>query len=219
MTPEIINFLKHEAHIIALTIMGVVYITKVIWILRFKPMKERTPSKGNERKAIVASFLCIAAPWSMESTRRKWYKWLEFAIFHIGITLAIASSFIISFGSEEIVENGLITPILKVIFPLSLLIVIIRLSRRIFSKVNRLISHPDDFFSISMMVIWFLIATIYIYQPANSLWLGLFLAITTFLIAYVPFSKMSHYIMWPFTRYYFGKHFGHRGVYPRVKGE
>lgn len=219
MSSEILNFLKHEAHIIALSIMGIVYIAKIIWILRFKPMMERTPSKGNETKAIIASFLCIAMPWTMESTRKKWYKWLEFAIFHIGIALAIITSFIISFGLDTIVTQEPLSIILKIIFTISLLIVIIRLLRRIFSTVNRLISHPDDFFSISIMVLWFLIATLFIFNPTNTFLLGIYLSITTFLIAYVPFSKMSHYIMWPFSRYYFGKHFGHRGVYPKVKSE
>jgi hypothetical protein len=31
---------------------------------------------------------------------------------------------------------------------------------------------------------------------------------------YVPFSKISHYLYYPFTRYYFGKSMGYRGVYP-----
>jgi nitrate reductase gamma subunit len=180
-------------------------------------MKERTPSKGNEKIAILYSFLCIGMPWTMESTRKKWYKWVEFAIFHIGIALAILTSFMISFGSEDFIQLEPVSSILKIIFSLTLFIVIIRLLRRVFSRVNRLISHPDDFFSIAMMVIWFFISTLYVFNETNRVFLGLFLAITTFLIAYVPFSKMSHYIMWPFSRYYFGKHFGHRGVYPKVK--
>lgn len=42
MTEETLNLLKHENHYIALSIIGIVYIVKVIWILIFKPMKERT---------------------------------------------------------------------------------------------------------------------------------------------------------------------------------
>jgi hypothetical protein len=30
----------------------------------------------------------------------------------------------------------------------------------------------------------------------------------------VPFSKISHYLYYPFTRYYLGKSLGYRGVYP-----
>ena len=37
---------------------------------------------------------------------------------------------------------------------------------------------------------------------------------TAFFLVYVPFSKISHYLYYPFTRYYLGKTMGHRGVYP-----
>jgi cytochrome d ubiquinol oxidase subunit I len=38
--------------------------------------------------------------------------------------------------------------------------------------------------------------------------------LTAFFLVYVPFSKISHYLYYPFTRYYFGKSMGHRGVFP-----
>ena len=34
----------------------------------------------------------------------------------------------------------------------------------------------------------------------------------------MPFSKISHYLYYPFTRYYFGKSMGRRGVYPMERG-
>lgn len=43
MYAYILSFLKYELHIIALAIMFTVYVAKVIWILRFEPMLERTP--------------------------------------------------------------------------------------------------------------------------------------------------------------------------------
>lgn len=218
MDAHILSFLRHELHIIALAIMFTVYVAKVIWILRFKPMVERTPAKGNEKKAIAMSLFSIAMPWTMESTSKKWYKWIEFAIFHIGITFAIITSFLVSFGSVDTLGEGAFLMFLRATFIASLVVSLIRLSRRIFLPVNRAISHPDDYFSIAMMVVWFALAALFAFEPQNTLKMGLYLAVTAFLIAYVPFSKMSHYIMWPFARYYFGKHFGHRGVYPKVKG-
>lgn len=219
MPAEIINLLKHEVHYAALAIMGIVYVAKILWILRFKPIVERTPSKGNESKAIRASFFCIATPWGMESTRKNWHKWLEFAIFHIGIALAIGLSFMISLNAESIYLNGTFITLAQIIFILSFITTIIRTWRRLFSPVNRAISHPDDYFSIILMLVWFLFASWYVITPADSLILGLYLGLTALLIGYVPFSKMSHYIMWPFMRYYFGKHFGHRGVYPKIKND
>jgi len=42
--------------------------------------------------------------------------------------------------------------------------------------------------------------------------------LTAFFLIYVPFSKISHYIYYPFARWYLGRTLGHRGVYPLVKG-
>ena len=41
-----------------------------------------------------------------------------------------------------------------------------------------------------------------------------FFVLTAFFLVYVPFSKISHYLYYPFTRYYLGKTMGYRGVYP-----
>jgi nitrate reductase gamma subunit len=209
-----LKFLEHELQYIALSIMGIVYISKIIWILKFRPMKERTPSKGNKKQAITTSFFCIAMPWTMESSRRKWYKWLEFAIFHIGITVAILASFLIP--EFPYLMTPTIITLFQVIIAASFLILLIRLGRRLFSTVNRLISHPDDYFSLVMMILWFFFAFFAMPMDKANWMYAAYFALTAFLIGYVPFSKMSHYILWPFTRYYFGKHFGHRGVYPKA---
>ena len=41
--------------------------------------------------------------------------------------------------------------------------------------------------------------------------------LTAFFLIYVPFSKISHYIYYPFARYYLGRTLGHRGSYPGMK--
>ncbi|MBI5325048.1 MAG: hypothetical protein HZB41_07235 [Ignavibacteriae bacterium] len=211
-----LELLTHEIQYVALSIMALVYIIKIIWIMSFKPMKERTPGRGMETKAITASFFCIFMPWTMESTTKKWYKWLEFAFFHIGIAVVILASFMIPEAP------GAMIPFVIFVFKISIAIAfaigLIRLGRRLFSPVNKLISHPDDYFSISMMVIWFFVAFYAMDMNENHWAFPAYFAMTALGIIYVPFSKMSHYILWPFSRYYFGKHFGHRGTYPKVRG-
>jgi hypothetical protein len=34
----------------------------------------------------------------------------------------------------------------------------------------------------------------------------------------VPFSKISHYLYYPFTRYWLGRSLGHRGSMPYARG-
>ena len=45
-----------------------------------------------------------------------------------------------------------------------------------------------------------------------------FFMLTAFFLIYVPFSKISHYLYYPFTRYYLGKTMGYRGVFPIQRG-
>ena len=45
-----------------------------------------------------------------------------------------------------------------------------------------------------------------------------YLFATSFFLIYVPFSKISHYLYYPFTRFWIGRTLGHRGSMPATKG-
>ncbi len=80
----------------------------------------------------------------------------------------------------------------------------------------RLISSPDDYFSLILLSAWLLSALAAIPLSGTNRWPEVvFFALTAFFLVYVPFSKISHYVLWPFNRYLIGKHFGKRGVYPK----
>ena len=49
---------------------------------------------------------------------------------------------------------------------------------------------------------------------ASENWLIAYLLLTSFFLVYVPFSKISHYLYYPFSRWWIGKALGHRGSYP-----
>jgi nitrate reductase gamma subunit len=213
---DFLKFLEDEIQIIALSIMGIVYILKVIWLLKFKPIIEKTPAKGNESVGIGYSFMTIAMPWSMESSSKKFHKYLEFVIFHLGVAAAITASLIIPYW-PQVMENGMILAIFQTIIAAAFLVGMIRLIRRISSQVMRIISSRDDYFSIILLNVWLLSAFFAI--PNKNYWmLVAFFALTAFFLIYVPFSKISHYLLWPFSRYYLGKTLGHRGVYPKKTG-
>jgi nitrate reductase gamma subunit len=91
-----------------------------------------------------------------------------------------------------------------------------RIIRRLTSPVMRKISSPDDHFSLWLLTVWFFFAVL---AAPNRLdggeWhLVTYFFLTAFFLVYVPFSKISHYLYYPFTRYWFGKTLGYRGVYP-----
>jgi len=214
-------------HWITLCVMGIVYTLRVLWLLRFKAGKDRSPAGGEGRtsakKGAYYSLANAAMPWSMESTRRGWFFYLTFAVFHLGITCGIALAFI-STLYRPFVEQPAVAWTFGTFTALAFLIGIGRMIRRLAVPVMRLISTPDDYFSLLMLTVWFLIGTVTQAHIAGASqfpqegWVIAYLYLTSFFLLYVPFSKISHYLYYPFTRWYIGKALGHRGSYPVLRG-
>jgi nitrate reductase gamma subunit len=223
---EFLHFSEHRLQEFALGFMALVYTIRIIWFLRFKAGRERqgqtgatttTPSKG-----ILYSWANIAMPWAMESTRTKFFMYLQFVIFHVGVAAAILLSFVIPYGPSLLAIGGVVLAF-QIITGAACAMGVIRMVRRVGSPYMRAISSPDDYFSLALLAVWLLSATVaapYGAVDAHELaatgfWLRLtFFLMTAFFLIYVPFSKISHYLYYPFTRYYFGKTMGYRGVYP-----
>jgi nitrate reductase gamma subunit len=210
-----LHLLENEVQIIALLFMMIVYVFRVLWILRFKPTRERTQPAGSEGEGIAYSLLNISMPWSMEATRRKPGFYIQFVIFHLGVAFAIAATFIIPYR-PEFFQTKLVVWLFQVVIGAAFIVGLMRLRRRLRTPAVRLISTPDDYFSLLLMILYFASAGLAVpnrYQKAE--WpLALFFGLTAFFLFYVPFSKISHYLYYPFARYLLGKTLGHRGVFP-----
>jgi nitrate reductase gamma subunit len=104
------------------------------------------------------------------------------------------------------------------------LVSVYRILRRTLRPLMRLISTPDDYFSLVMLTIWFGLGActqaylMGVWGMTNETLLVAYLYLTSFFLLYVPFSKISHYLYYPFTRTYIGRALGHRGSYPVVRG-
>ena len=208
-------------HWYALGFMGLVYTIRLFWILSFKAGRDRqAPGESHGNTTLypaVYSIANVAMPWVMESTRQNFAFWLNFALFHIcafsGIFFAIISS-----AYRPFVEIKPIGFYFLAIFSAGFVIAVYRVVRRFVNPVLRLVSSPDDYFAMMTLTVWFALGV-----PATATVLGMlkgdgymvaFLFATSFFLIYVPFSKISHYLYYPFTRYYFGKTLGHRGSMP-----
>jgi nitrate reductase gamma subunit len=151
----------------------------------------------------------------MESTRRHYALYAQFVVFHLGVTAAIALSFIIPY-TPGLLESRALVLVLQIVIGAAFLVGVLRIIRRVGDPYMRAISSPDDYFSLALLTVWFFFATLAVpNQSGGGEWhlLGFFV-MTAFFLVYVPFSKISHYLYYPFTRYYLGKTMGHRGVYP-----
>jgi nitrate reductase gamma subunit len=219
LTSPPLRFAEHTLQIVALSFMAIVYFFKILWILKFKAGKERQAATGNPhttaRKGATYSLFNVAMPWTMSSTRQHPLFYLQFTLFHIGVAIAIVMSLVMPY-LPELLEPTAVVLVLQVLFAAAFVIGVGRLIRRFFSPYMRAISTPDDYFSIALLVVWFGFA--FMAAPNNrevtEFWVMGFFLLTAFFLFYVPFSKISHYIYYPFTRWYLGKTLGHRGVYP-----
>ena len=212
---EFQHFTEHTLQELALVFMAIVYTLRIRWLLKFKAGKERQPQTGllgtTKKKGIIYSWANIAMPWAMESTRTKMFIYTQFVLFHIGVTVAIALSFVIPY-IPSLLSVPYVIIITQVITGLACLIGIVRIIRRVGDKHMRAISTPDDYFSLILLTVWFFFATLSV--PNNGGWIqSTYFILTAFFLIYVPFSKISHYLYYPFTRYYFGKTMGYRGTY------
>lgn len=214
-----LHFAEHRLQEMALLFMAIVYFLRIRWLLHFKAGRERQAPSGsfgnNTRGAIIFSWANIAMPHMMESTRTKFGLYLQFAIFHLGVASAIGLSFIIPY-LPGVLESIAIVLILQIIIGGAFLVGVYRIFRRIFDKYIRAISAPDDYFSLILLTCWFALAFFSVPnnpEESHGLIMAYFI-LTAFFLIYVPFSKISHYLYYPFTRYYLGKTMGRRGVYP-----
>ncbi len=216
---DFLHFSETTLQEVALLVMAVVYTLRVRWLLKFKAGKERQATTGalstTKKKGIIYSWANIAMPWAMESTRTKYFLYLQFVLFHIGVVAAIGLSFVIPYFPELLNYAGVI-PVLQGLCGVACLVGVMRIIRRVTSKHVRYISTPDDHFSVWLLTVWFFFATLAVPNDiTGGEWHMLtYFILTAFFLLYVPFSKISHYLYYPFTRYYFGKSMGYRGVYP-----
>lgn len=212
---SVTHFLVHTLHYIALGFMILAYTIKIRSILKKPPAVEGTPARGDHKKAIRYSFLLLARPDEMESTRTHWFRWIEFAVFHVAMALGIGVAFTMPWAHASM-TSAFVIYVQYGLFGAAALIGLSRLVRRVMDPSMRAISSPDDYFCLILLTAW-MVSGVFNAPQTSFFWLLAYFGLATFFLFYVPFSKISHYICWPFLRFYMGKHFGHRGVYPKKR--
>ena len=212
-------------HWIALAIMAIVYTARLVWLHQFRNARERQPAgqpdKTNASKGAMYSLGNVLMPWAMESTRDGLPFYATFLVFHMGVAVGIGLAFVSSLY-RPLVEIPVVGVTSLAILTAAFLIGLYRIVRRFTLPHLKLISSPDDYFSVIMLTGWFASAmaaqACFLGWLQSELVLVVFLLYTSFFLIYVPFSKISHYLYYPFTRYWLGRSLGHRGSMPYVRG-
>jgi nitrate reductase gamma subunit len=212
-------------HWIALAVMAVVYTMRIRWLLSFKATRDRSapgqPALTDAKRGSYYSLANVLMPWSMESTRRGFAFYLTFVIFHLGVVCGISLAFLSTVARPFLQIPAVATTMLAFMTG-AFAIALYRIGRRLLRPVMRLISTPDDYFSIVMLTVWFALGALteltIIGKLAGEGYTISYLLLTSFFLLYVPFSKISHYLYYPFTRIWLGRALGHRGTFPLVRG-
>jgi hypothetical protein len=211
------RILEEPVQYICLTFMATMYAIKIYLMMKKPGPPEKAELKGDRLAGVLHSLANVLRPWGMESTRKNLYFYAEFVVFHIAVFLTIGSTFFIPLVPE--LMGPTVSKIIMVFMGLAFLIGLRRIYRRITVPEIRIISSPDDFFAIILMTVFFAVGFaamwLWIQGSPETGFMWIFFLMTTFFLLYVPFSKISHYVLYPFGRVMFGQIFGGRGVLNR----
>ncbi len=206
--------LEEPVQYICLAFMAFMYGIKIKQLLKKPFPPEKAEHKGDRVAGAIHSLTNVLRPWDMESTSKNLYFYAEFVIFHIAVVLTIGATFIIPLF-PKLMGPG-VTTVFMIFMGLAFLIGLRRIYRRFTVPEIRIISSPDDFFAIILMTVFFGVGfvtmNLWMQGRPETGWMWIFFLMTTFFLIYVPFSKIGHYVLYPFGRVNFGMIFGGRGV-------
>lgn len=209
-----VHFVEYELQIIALAWLFVLYAIKILQLLRLPMLREKGPGKGSAVSGALRSYANLFLPWSMESSKKHFWRWVEFGAYHVGAGIAILNTFTSPFAP------GMMTQPVRWAFAIliapALLLGLVKLARRIARPEMRLISTPDDYFSLASVEVFFFSAIMALLVN-TPLWRTVYFLITAGFLFYVPFSKISHYVYFFFAATITGGRYGWRGVRPQAR--
>jgi hypothetical protein len=214
----LLRFFENELQIACLAFMAAVYMARLAWIFRFKTRRDLTFAAGDDRAGAGYSLMNIAMPGAMESTRKRPFFYAQFVVFHLGVAAGIAGTFIIPYA-PGLFEHPALVLLFQAVLAAAFVVGLVRLARRLTNPVLRTVSSPDDYFALVLLVLWFAAGVLAMPNrpERGEVPLLAYFGLTAFFLVYVPFSKICHYLYYPFTRYYLGRSLGHRGVLPPAR--
>ncbi len=159
----------------------------------------------------------------MESARRNPGFYVQFILFHAGVAAAILLTFLIPYAPGWMGRPWIAWPF-RAVLAAAFLTGLMRFVRRLTDPAIRLISTADDYFSLGLVIVFFgsgFLALLPGFLRSDAFLLAFF-GVTVVFLVYEPFSKIIHYLYYPFTHFFLGRSLGRRGVYPvrpDVRGE
>lgn len=179
-----------------------------------RPFKnDLSRARGDERRGLLYAFTLGMAPWEKESTRIHWIAYLRGIFFHVGIFL----SFVVLLASPWLAAfPKWLTVLMAVVTGAGAIFGFAGIFMRLFGENERVLSLPDDYASVGLSSLFTTLAFLCLLLPVV---LPAFYLVTALMLVYIPFSKIRHCVYFFYSKSFFGRHFGHRGVIGQPKSE
>lgn len=196
-----------EAVLAAAALVAVVSL--VSWMVRLQRMPrlaDPAPAKGSGSAGVVYSFTLGMLPWRKESTSQHWPDYLRGVLFHIGIAAALVA-LVASLWWQ--VPGTAFGTVAGGVMAAGLVSGGIGLLMRATKQSMRALSRPDDYASPVVVELFVAAALAFVAGAAGREFLYF---AASLMLLYIPMSKIRHAIYFFYSRPYFGRLFGRRGV-------
>jgi hypothetical protein len=188
----------------AIFVVGVVF---VLTSAQRRPYQaEIAPIKHSPAMGVLYAFTLGMAPWAKESARLHWVAYIRGIIIHAGIF--VAAAFLIATPWLALIAWPLRMS-LATLFALGAFLGLAGFWIRLEDHTMRLLSTPDDYFSLALVTLFLASAAVAAIGPD---FLPLFWAVSGVTLAYAPFGKIKHFIFFFYERVFVGLFFGRRGT-------
>ncbi len=175
-----------------------------------RPMDRSTP-KGDPRLGVLYAFTLGMAPWAKESTRRHALAYLRGVGFHLGIFLGLGVLLVSPWMAHLSLS---LRQALAIGSSAGALLGLAGFIARLIEPNLKALSTPDDYAAVFLVSLFLGAGSLALLLPEFS---PLFWVVSAAMLVYAPMSKIRHCIYFAYSRLFFGRFFGARGVLPHAQ--
>lgn len=202
---------------------------RLISVLLLGWKKDRVPNKGSKLSGVAMSYakgllIFPFIPWAKKTFRGNQTTYLAGGMFHLGLFVVIFLGTAHMLVWKSLLGFGwptLALPIVDWLSAAAIIAMVALFVNRLANPVLRLISGPSEW--LNLLIVFLPMVTGYglthhrllgiISLPYENLYLMHMLSINLMLI-WIPFSRISHFMFYFFSRTYHGAQAGKRAVMP-----
>ena len=172
-----------------------------------RPVDRSTP-KGNLKSGVLYAYTLGMAPWAKEGTRLHAIAYLRGVAFHAGVFMGLA----ILVASPWLGRvTGEFRFLLGWLIAIAAVMGLAGFAARFIERNLKSLSTPDDYFAVLVVTLFLAAESLWLFFPQTQ---ALFYLISALMLVYAPLGKIRHCIYFAYSRLFYGKFVGSRGVLP-----